>query len=409
MLGYKVIERTLRVQRVIAQIPDVLTNRNGQFHTLKSQNRPFPGRLEIPILIKNIIGRQTGLLRHTHQCLIVEHVGSIEKSFPVFVWIALRSPDHDADTPGRLSDIDECLFAGIDEFRKLKQVTGRIATDCQLGEQDQFRAGGPSFLHGRQDLGGISGNVADPVILLCQCDPHGAKVLTRPRSPRAIVRLYPRYQTMKKTLVFWLLPFVLLACREKVDAPDVAGVEMEVTVERFDQAFFSMDTNRLSEELVRIRKQEPTFYVDFMQQVLGLPANDSSSDVRNNLLFFYEGYRPLYDTLMLAYKPVEDIQQSLRTGLQFVRYYFPRYPSKQKLIFFVGPFDAPGTALTREGMAVGLQQYAGKDFSFYQSPEGTALFPTYISRRFERSYIVVNCMKVLVQELCADPAETGTT
>jgi len=213
---------------------------------------------------------------------------------------------------------------------------------------------------------------------------------------------------MKKTLVFWLLPFVLLACREKVDAPDVAGVEMEVTVERFDQAFFSMDTNRLSEELVRIRKQEPTFYVDFMQQVLGLPANDSSADVRNNLLFFYEGYRPLYDTLMLAYKPVEDIQQSLRTGLQFVRYYFPSYPSKQKLIFFVGPFDAPGTALTREGMAVGLQQYAGKDFSFYQSPEGPALFPTYISRRFERSYIVVNCMKVLVQELCADPAETGT-
>jgi hypothetical protein len=35
-------------------------------------------------------------------------------------------------------------------------------------------------LNGSQDLIGISDDVSDPVILLGQCDAHGAKVLTRP-------------------------------------------------------------------------------------------------------------------------------------------------------------------------------------------------------------------------------------
>ncbi|MBM3432347.1 MAG: hypothetical protein FJX92_04995 [Bacteroidetes bacterium] len=205
---------------------------------------------------------------------------------------------------------------------------------------------------------------------------------------------------MKKFIALWLPVFVFFACGEKIVAPDVSAVEMEVPVDRFDHSFFSIDTSRLVADLSQTQAKHPIFYTEFMEGIMGIPTNDRSTLALNNLLFFYRGYRPLYDTLMSTYKQVDDIQKSLKQGLQFVRHYFPKYPANQKLIFFVGPFDAPGVIITEEGIAVGLQLYAGKNFPFYQSQQGISLFPNYISRRFERDYIVANCLQGVIKELC---------
>ena len=63
--------------------------------------------------------------------------------------------------------------------------------------------------------------------------------------------------------------------------------------------------------------------------------------------------------------------------------YFPRY-EVPKFISYLGPFDAPGVAITESAVAIGLQLYAGQDFPFYTSVEGQQLFPAYISKRFEK-------------------------
>ena len=68
----------------------------------------------------------------------------------------------------------------------------------------------------------------------------------------------------------------------------------------------------------------------------------------------------------------------------------------------MGPLDAPGVALTRSGIAVGLHQFGGKDFPAYQSMEAQQLFPAYISRRFEPQYIVANCMKAVIEDIYSD-------
>lgn len=198
-----------------------------------------------------------------------------------------------------------------------------------------------------------------------------------------------------------------MACSGRPKHPDVSKISVNLTIDRFDQACFQLDTNRLASELVRLSQSHPNFYPDFMEQVLGLPANDTASDVLNNFHFFLSSYQPLYDSLLVLYQDVSDITASVEDGLRYVRHYFPNYSPLEQLIFFIGPFDAPGTALTRKGIAVGLQQYAGKDFSFYQAPQGLELFPAYISRRFERAYIPVNCLKLVVQELCPDTVGFG--
>jgi len=212
---------------------------------------------------------------------------------------------------------------------------------------------------------------------------------------------------MKKLFYSLILSIGLLACGGGTDHPDVSKIAVDLKVDRFDQAFFQMDTNRIPTELNRLNASFPNFYPDFMEQVIGLPAFDTSADLKNNLSFFLTSYAPLYDTLQATYKDVSELKSNVEEGLRYVKYYFPSYNSIQRLIFFVGPFDAPGAALSRDGIAIGLQQYAGKDFSFYQSPQGLELFPAYISRRFQQSYIPVNSLKLVVQELCPDSVGFG--
>jgi hypothetical protein len=56
-------------------------------------------------------------------------------------------------------------------------------------------------------------------------------------------------------------------------------------------------------------------------------------------------------------------------------------------------------------MAIGLQLFAGRNFSFYTSTDGQELYPMYISRRFERAYITPNCMKAVIEDLYPDHSQ----
>jgi hypothetical protein len=206
---------------------------------------------------------------------------------------------------------------------------------------------------------------------------------------------------MKKAIPILIAGVFLFACNNNKSTPDVSGISVSVPIERFDQDFFSIDTNNLPAGLQKVQQQHPDFYFDFMQQILGVSGSDTSQNTLLVTKEFLRGYSSIYDSLKITYKNTDGLQKDLEKGYQFVKYYFPNY-KPGKAILFVGPFDAPGVAATRSGLAIGLQQYAGKNFSVYQSGQGQELFPLYISRRFAPEYITANCMKAVVEDIFPD-------
>jgi len=172
-------------------------------------------------------------------------------------------------------------------------------------------------------------------------------------------------------------------------------------MERFDRSFFILDSNHLEAGLARLRQEHPGFYTDFMQQVLGVSGSVTDTSTLLVVREFIRGYSSVYDSVKPKYNDLSGLREDLQKAFQFVQYYFPSYKTG-KLIFFLGPFDAPGVATTSGGLAIGLQQFAGKDFSIYQTAQMQELFPLYISRRFSGEYITANCMKAVVLELFPD-------
>lgn len=206
---------------------------------------------------------------------------------------------------------------------------------------------------------------------------------------------------MKKTILFFLLSVLLFSCGSKSGAPDVSGIEVKLQIVRFDRDFFQTDTNDIPGGLRKLQSLHPVFYTDFMQHILGISGEDTNRQTIAVTREFLRGYSQVQKTLDDRFSNTDKLQRDLEQAFRYVNYYFPKYKAST-ITLFTGPFDAPGVANTNAGLAFGLQQYAGKDYSEYQAPVFKEMFPDYISRRFAPEYMVANAMKAVTEEIFPD-------
>lgn len=199
----------------------------------------------------------------------------------------------------------------------------------------------------------------------------------------------------------------LLACGDR-RGPDVSGISVALTAQRFDQDFFAVDTNQLLPSLQKLGQQYPYFMTDYFQNIMGLPPFSAEDGQALQLVQqFLHGYQPVKEAVDKTFASTRKIEEEVRKGLQHVKYYFPGYKTPERLIFYIGPMDALyqaslgsyGDAITAGGLAVGLQLHLGQDFHLYTSDMGRALYPAYISRRFTPEYIPVNCLKNVIDDI----------
>lgn len=203
-----------------------------------------------------------------------------------------------------------------------------------------------------------------------------------------------------KKFIYLILISVFVSCGDS-KGPDVSHIEVNLPIERFEESFFTIDTNHIPAGLQSVAQKHPDFYIDFMKELLGVSGEINDTTTLFVTKEFLRGYLPIFDSLRPKFRDLEWLKNDLEDGYRHVKYYFPSYKSG-KAITFIGPFDMPGTALTSTGLAIGLHQYAGRNFSVYQSAVGQQLFPNYISRRFEPEYITANCMKAVVLDMFPD-------
>lgn len=192
--------------------------------------------------------------------------------------------------------------------------------------------------------------------------------------------------------------FLLLglgACNSNEEVPNVSGIKVPLKQQHFEQDFFAVDTNQLEKSITALDKKYPGFTTIFLSNILALMPQSESADLKS----FYRAYQPLYKQSNTIFKEQEKEAQKILEGLKFVKYYFPTYQLPTKLITFIGPINSFGSILTEDAIAMGLQLFMGKDHPLYTSEEGQALYPAYISRKFEPRYIPVSAMNNIVLDM----------
>jgi hypothetical protein len=203
------------------------------------------------------------------------------------------------------------------------------------------------------------------------------------------------------------------SCSNSEKTPDVSGIKIALTTQRFEKDFFAMDTSHPVPALMKLQEQYPSFFADYSEKILGIEGDGTAGTV---ITSFLNSYRSIYDSANLIFSDFSKFEKQIIHGLQFVKYYFPSYKQPTKIITFIGPLDASyktsfglqGDILTIDAICIGLQLHMGKDFSFYRSEQGQQLYPAYISSRFEPNTISINCFKNIVDDLFPEKLEDKT-
>lgn len=198
----------------------------------------------------------------------------------------------------------------------------------------------------------------------------------------------------------YLIPIIFAtilygACTGKKKIPDVSGIGISLKTDRFEKAFFSMDTLQIENALQGLHTKYPGFTQDFLFNILGTSPDSAYKDVPA----FLRSYRDMFHASIEKFGDLTAIEKEVKKGLQFVHHYFPSYKLPSKLVTFIGPINSYGNIITPDALAVGLQLYMGKDYPVYLSEQGQQLYPAFISRRFEPAYIPVNCMKNIIDDM----------
>lgn len=197
-----------------------------------------------------------------------------------------------------------------------------------------------------------------------------------------------------------LMTLLLASCNDKT--PDVSNIKVELPVERYDKLMYAIDTNNVAEGLKKAYAQQPGITNVFIAQVLQLhePYSDTSKMLQEAMRSFLTHTQQLKDSVWEKFDKNTEWTKGVENGLKYVKYYFPQY-KVPKLIAFIG--DLSGREIfTQEGLAIGLDYYMGKDFSYYLDPVIQTQIPTYLSRRFSVEYLPTNCMQAVVDDLYPD-------
>lgn len=215
---------------------------------------------------------------------------------------------------------------------------------------------------------------------------------------------YLYFLSMNKCLIVLLLVLAAVSCRNDKNIPDVSNMKVNVTVQRFEQDFFSLDTNNLSRGLDELNRKYPQFFGDFLGNILGVPPSDSSLPAIKSFIAYYT---PVYRQTQQQFGNFSKWQKQIEQGLQFTKYYFPTYPLPQRMLTFVGPMDAYftgsigayGDAMTAAGPAIGLQLHLGANNTVYQQGMQQGALYQYQVHRFEPATIPVNVMKNIIDDM----------
>jgi hypothetical protein len=203
-------------------------------------------------------------------------------------------------------------------------------------------------------------------------------------------------------IIFIAIILITTGCQIGQNDPANAEPRFAIKVERFDSAFFAMDTTRTMYSVTNLIHNYPSFAADFFAQILMLNKALDTNAVRA----FYKAYAPIYKDAQKEHA-IYKAQDNLEEAFKRVHYYFPNYTLSNKVITFIGPLESYGNIVTKDALALGLQMYLGGQSEWYFSERIQTIYPNYLSRRFAPEYITVNSVQNIINDIVPEPQGNG--
>ncbi len=201
-------------------------------------------------------------------------------------------------------------------------------------------------------------------------------------------------------LVCIVLSGVFSACNKGYENPhpDLSAIpEQQVAIVRMEKLLAGATEENYYQVYDAIASAHPEIFKSLAGNFWGLVESDSMSKQKlyDSLFANTSGnmwMQRLYDSVMLVYEKMDDVQADLSEAFRYYRYYFPD-STIPEIYTYIGPF-VYWTVFDSTTLGIELDMHLGPHFGYYGSYE--ANMPQYISIRCDKPFILTNVMQSLV-------------
>ncbi len=216
---------------------------------------------------------------------------------------------------------------------------------------------------------------------------------------------------MSKTTTFQLIGYVFIlilglsSCwgGKSKHIPDVSGITVDYNIHRFEQDFFTLDTNDINEAIAALEVKYPEFTHFYLQNVLQIKKPWDTTGV---YLQHIKGFlrfpftKQLYDTTQIVYGDFSSIQQEMDQGFQFYKYYFPE-KEIPTIYTFISEFTYGILFPPKENaIGIGLDLFLGAEYPYYYYPPLN--LPAYIARTQDKAHLPAKVFQAIAADLVGE-------
>ena len=212
------------------------------------------------------------------------------------------------------------------------------------------------------------------------------------------------YQFCKTSLLIFIFSALVFASctTDKRPLPDVSDIEAPLTIQRFEQDLFRLDTNNFAVALRELADQYPSFAELYVE---GIMEAGNLRNLNPQQLAYLRGfvsspvYRAVYDTTQLIYPDLDNVKEELQQALRYFKYYFPEVPAPERLVTFNSAFNFQSIIFGNNELGASLEMFLGADFNYQLYSPGAPIFSNYLVRTYNKDHLVSSLLRVLIDDL----------
>jgi gliding motility-associated lipoprotein GldB len=201
--------------------------------------------------------------------------------------------------------------------------------------------------------------------------------------------------------LIFLFAITFISCRHS-NRPDVSHIQVNIKIERFDNALFAGKNKNITEVDKQLSSQYGTFYDDFIHRILDSKYSNTESLAN---LYRDQAYTDLTKEVDSVFPNLKTQEEGLNETFKYIKYYYPKAKIPRFISFASGfAYQMP---VGDNYLGIGLDMFLGKESKFYRAIVQSV--PLYLSRRFAPEYIVPRVAETYAhEELFAEPDENRT-
>jgi len=191
-------------------------------------------------------------------------------------------------------------------------------------------------------------------------------------------------------LIVFIFISVLLSCESENENKkiDISGIELDLTLHRFDQALFSIPSDSIPNAIPTLKKEYGGFFELFCSQIIHI-GDENSRDFVLFLQKFVSDFnmQKAYDDSKSTFTDLTEITKDLNAGFKHYTYYFKNKPVPE-IYTYMGGFNQ-SIVVGNSFIGIGLDKYLGKNNSFYKRLG----LPSYQINKMQKTFIVADCFR----------------